>query len=193
MPSLLQSTANTRQTLPGSFHILRSDAPLSPTAQDIAFLLAHGVTTLIDLRSDAEVARKPCPLAEDARFTYRHMPVTGGNAMPVSPADVPLSYLHMVDEQMARILDAIHAAPDGVMYFCTAGKDRTGVVSALVQREAGLAPEEIAADYALSGENLQERFAAFRAIHPEINVEIYTPKAAYMEQFLDLLKVMTTR
>ena len=187
MPSLLQSTANTRTVLPGNDRLLRSDAPLSPTAADVDFLLSRGVTTLIDLRSKEETTRKPCPLAKDSRFTYLHLPVTGGNAMPSSPADVPLSYLRMVDEQMARILRTIHEANGGVMYFCTAGKDRTGVVSALLQREHGLSNEEIAADYAHSGENLQERFAAFHALHPEIHVEIYTPKEEYMLAFLQLL------
>lgn len=187
MPSLLESTANTRAALPGSLRILRSDAPLSPTPADVDFLISHGVTTLIDLRSDEEVQRKPCPLAEDTRFIYHRMPVTGGNTMPDSPADVPLSYLRMVDEQMARILDTIRSASTGVMYFCTAGKDRTGVVSALLQREAGLSMEAIAADYAISGENLLTMFTTFRERHPEINVEIYTPKKEYMLQFLSML------
>lgn len=186
MPSLLRSTANTRAVLPGNPRILRSDAPLAPTEADIAFLLDRGVTTLIDLRSDEEVARRPCPLAQDGRFTYRHMPVTGGSALPASPAEVPLSYLRMVDAQMARILQAVREA-EGVMYFCTAGKDRTGVVSALLQREHGLSTADIAADYALSAENLRERLAAFRALHPEVNPAIYTPAADYMLQFLALL------
>jgi len=107
--------------------------------------------------------------------------------MPDSPADVPLSYLRMVDGQMARILEAIRSAPGGVMYFCTAGKDRTGVVSALLQRAAGLSREAIAADYALSGPHLQAMFAAFRARHPDISEDIYTPKPEYMLQFLDML------
>lgn len=188
MSSLLESTANTRTVLPENFRLLRSDAPLSPTDADVAFLLRHGVTTLVDLRSAEEVQRKPCPLAMDERFTCHHMPVTGGNVMPDSPADVPLSYLRMVDTQMERILLTIREASSGVMYFCTAGKDRTGVVSALIQREAGLSPEDIAADYALSGENLQARFAAFYASHPDINAEIYTPKKEYMLQFLALLR-----
>lgn len=188
MSSLLQSTANTRQVLPGSFRYLRSDAPLSPTERDIAFLLEHGVTTLIDLRSDAEVQRKPCPLAEDPRFTYRRMPVTGGNAMPSSVEDVPRSYLRMVDGQMECILRTIMEAESGVMYFCTAGKDRTGVVSALLQRQAGLPREAIVADYVQSGENLREMFAGFLATHPDIDVAIYTPAPQYMEQFLCMLE-----
>ena len=188
MPSLLESTANTRTVLPVNLRLLRSDAPLSPTDADVAFLLKHGVTTLIDLRSAEEVQRKPCPLAKDAHFTYHHMPVTGGNAMPDSPADVPLSYLRMVDAQMERILLTIREASSGVMYFCTAGKDRTGVVSALIQREAGLSPENIAAEYALSGKNLWTLFTEFRALHAATNVEIYTPKREYMLQFLALLR-----
>ncbi len=187
MPSLLASTANTRTVLPGNYRLLRSDAPLSPTAADIDFLLSRGVTTLIDLRSDNEVLRKPCPLAQDSRFTYHHMPVTGGNAMPESPADVPLSYLRMVDAQMAHILEVIRNT-EGVMYFCAAGKDRTGVVSALLQREHGMSAEDIAAEYAVSGENLREMFASFQMSHPEINVDIYTPKKEYMLQFLSMLK-----
>ena len=187
MSSLLSSTANTRTVLPGNDRLLRSDAPLSPTAADIAFLLSRGVTTLIDLRSDAEVAAKPCPLAQDSRLNYLHVPVTGGNAMPDSPADVPLSYLRMMDAQMARILEVIRNT-EGVMYFCTAGKDRTGVVSALIQQEHGLSPETIAVEYALSGDNLQAMFTAFRARHPEINEDIYTPKKEYMLQFLCMIK-----
>lgn len=187
MASLLQSTANTRRVLPGSFRYLRSGAPLAPTEADIAFLLAHGVTLLIDLRSVEEIARRPCPLALDARFTYRNMPVTGGNALPASPADVPLSYCRMVDGQMDAILRTIREADTGVMYFCAAGKDRTGVVSALIQRAHGMSPEAIAADYALSGENLQEMFAAFLQRHPEVDVETCTPKPEYMLQFLDML------
>ena len=187
MPSLLQSTANTRTVLPENSQLLRSDAPLSPTEADIDLLLSRGVTTLIDLRSEAEIFRRPCPLAGDARFTYLHLPVTGGNAMPDSPADVPLSYLRMVDAQMAHILRVIRES-EGVMYFCTAGKDRTGVVSALIQREHGLSDDAIAADYALSGDNLRAMFAAFRERHPEIDANIYTPKKEYMLQFLSMLK-----
>ncbi len=188
MASLLQSTDNTRQVLPGSFRYLRSDAPTAPTEADTAFLLAHGVTLLIDLRSAEEIQRKPCPLANHPAFDYRHMPVTGGNAMPDSPEAVPLSYLRMADTQMERILKTITSAASYVMFFCTAGKDRTGVVSALLQRQAGMTREEITADYVLSGENLRERFAAFMETHPEIDTAIYTPAAEYMERFLDLLE-----
>ncbi len=187
MPSLLRTTQNTRQALPGSFRYLRSDAPIRPDAEDIAYLLAHDVRTLIDLRSEEERLRKPCPLAEHAGFTYHALPVTGGNAVPDTPEDVPRSYLRMADEQMARILRVIESAETNVLFFCTAGKDRTGVVSALLQRRTGLDRDEIMADYVRSAENLQERLAAFLARRPDVDPAIITPQAHFMEEFLDLL------
>ena len=115
------------------------------------------------------------------------MPVTGGNAMPDSVEDVPHAYLRMVDDQMARIVQTIAEADAGVLFFCTAGKDRTGVVSALLQRRAGLSDDEIIANYVLSGENVRERLEAFGKQHPEIDPAIYTPSAVHMERFLQLL------
>lgn len=187
MASLLESTANTRSVLPGSMRLLRSDAVTAPTDRDIAFLLANGVTTVIDLRSDEERLRKPCPLAERSGFAYHPLPVTGGNALPSCPDEVAPSYIRMADGQMARILRTIDEAPGGTLFFCTAGKDRTGVLSALLQHRAGLPREAIIADYLLSGENLKERLAAFGRLHPEINPVIYTPRRETMETFLDWL------
>lgn len=188
MASLLSSTLNPRSVLPGSLRCLRSDAIAAPTEEDVCWLLGHGITTLIDLRSDAECVRKPCPLADHSDFQYRRLPVTGGNAMPDSPADVPRSYAAMVDAQMPRIIAAIDDAPAGVVFFCTAGKDRTGVVSALLQKRAGLSREEIIRDYLLSGENLRERLEYYGRQHPEIDPDIYFPQRAHMEGFLDWLE-----
>lgn len=108
--------------------------------------------------------------------------------MPESTAHVTASYIRMVDAQMERILSTIEAVDTGVMFFCTAGKDRTGVVSALLQHRAGLSREMIVADYLRSGENLKERLAAYAAQHPEVDPVIYTPQPAYMERFLDWLE-----
>jgi protein tyrosine/serine phosphatase len=53
---------------------------------------------------------------------------------------------------------AVADAPDGaVVVHCHAGKDRTGIVVALLLRLAGVPIDEIAADYALSGERLRPR------------------------------------
>ena len=52
------------------------------------------------------------------------------------------------------------AEEGGVLVHCHAGKDRTGLVVALLLAVAGVAPEVIAADYALSEPNLAPSLAA---------------------------------
>ena len=62
--SLLKAATNTRD-LGGYqakssqwtklFSVLRSSCPMNANADDIAFLREHGITTVIDLRTEAEV------------------------------------------------------------------------------------------------------------------------------------------
>ena len=51
---------------------------------------------------------------------------------------------------IARIFAIIAAAPGGVLYHCTAGKDRTGILSALLLELAGVARADIVANYQVS-------------------------------------------
>lgn len=80
--------------------------------------------------------------------------MTGGDALPESPAWVARSYINMADDRMEGILKTITEAESNVLFFCTAGKDRTGVVAVLLQRRAGCSEEYILQDYLLSGRNL---------------------------------------
>lgn len=185
--SLFQSTKNTRWLPTKQGRFLRSDLPEGLTEGEIARLLEEGVRTLVDLRTDAERRQRPCPLALRPEFCYHAMPVTGGNAVPSSPEQVPVSYRNMADAQMDRILDLILGAGTGVLFFCTAGKDRTGVVSALLLRRLGADRETILRDYLQSAENLRdslEQYAARTGIDPAI----ITPRRDYMERFLELTK-----
>ena len=61
MESLLHSTLNTRQLVPGSFRYLRSDVPDRITEEEKRFLLEHDVRLVIDLRADRERRERPCP------------------------------------------------------------------------------------------------------------------------------------
>lgn len=62
----------------------------------------------------------------------------------------------MIDAQMEKIIDIIMKAESNVMYFCTAGKDRTGVVSAMILRRLGFDDETIIEDYMKSKDNLMD-------------------------------------
>ena len=101
------------------------------------WLYQNDITTIVDLREEKEYIASPCRLENEKGFIYHHLPVTGGGDTPKSPEAVAETYLGMIDEQMDKIISTIMNAESNVMYFCGAGKDRTGVVSAIILRKLG--------------------------------------------------------
>ncbi len=185
MASLLTFTLNTRWLREGCTRYLRSDVPDRLSEKDILWLLEHDIRTVIDLRSQSETEKRPCPLKNHPDFTYYHRPVSNGDIVPLCPEDVPRSYHNMVNGQMAEILTIAESAPTGVLYFCNAGKDRTGVLSALLLRRMGASRQEIIDNYLITAENLREMLAEFVAKRPELSLNVVMPRAWYMEMFLD--------
>lgn len=184
MGSLLRSTLNTRALPVGGLRYIRSDAPLCLTEEEIQWLLDNHITTLVDLRSAQELEHKPCPLQDVAGFTYYHIPVTGGGDTPKSREHLYEVYRGMVDAQMDAILETILNAASNVMYFCTAGKDRTGVVSALLLKRLGISEEVIVEDYMKSKDNLLDMLTSYVKNHPEVDIDIIIPQEDNIRQVL---------
>ena len=184
MGSLLRSTLNTRALPVGGLRYIRSDAPLCLTEEEIQWLLDNHITTLVDLRSAQELERKPCPLQDVAGFTYYHIPVTGGGDTPKSREHLYEVYRGMVDAQMDTILETILNAASNVMYFCTAGKDRTGVVSALLLKRLGISEDVIVEDYMKSKDNLLDMLTSYVKNHPEVDIDIIIPQEENIRQVL---------
>ena len=86
---------------------------------------------------------------------------------------------------MEKIIDLIWNAPSNVLYFCNAGKDRTGVVSAILLCRAGMRREYIVRDYLESGNNLKSLLDSFARQFPEIDSAVITPQSRYILEFLD--------
>lgn len=84
MSSLLQSTKNTRVLPTGTDRYYRSDFPENLTDEEVRWLSDHNITTIVDLRSDEEVAKKPCSLKDAEGFRYFYLPVAGGGDTPKS-------------------------------------------------------------------------------------------------------------
>ena len=184
MGSLLKSTLNTRALPVGGLRYIRSDAPLCLTEEEIQWLLDNHITTLVDLRSAQELEHKPCPLQDVAGFTYYHIPVTGGGDTPKSREHLYEVYRGMVDAQMDTILETILNAASNVMYFCTAGKDRTGVVSALLLKRLGISEDVIVEDYMKSKDNLLDMLTSYVKNHPEVDIDIIIPQEENIRQVL---------
>ena len=165
--------------------LYRGDLPKQVTQADRQLLRELGITTVVDLRSKEEIERKPDPLAQELGIRYLHCPLAGDGRVP-APDEVPLSYMEMADGtgQMAGALQAIAEAPQAVLFHCTAGKDRTGVVTALLLWLAGVSEEDILADYIVSGPYLQQMLRAYCEAHP--GAVVCPPQSAYMSSFLRL-------
>lgn len=187
MSSLLQSTKNTRALPTGTMRFIRSDVPDNLTSQEIQWLQEQDITTIIDLRSDEEIFSQPCNLKKLEGFQYIHLPVTGGGDTPKSLEHLYTIYRQMIDGQMEKIIDTIMNAKSNVMYFCTAGKDRTGVVSAILLKRLRFSDEVIIDDYMKSKDNLMDMLTAYVNVHPEVDIEIITPHRENMVRLLEQL------
>ncbi len=147
--------------------LLRADNLCRLTGAGQAALVAHGVRTVIDLRSPSEQTF-PHPFADPAQHDglvgYLPLPLlderdsAGMAAINADPSLLNL-YTVIVDRYRARIGRAVAAvaeAPEGgVLIHCHAGKDRTGIVVALLLALAGVPAATIVADYALSDDLLR--------------------------------------
>jgi protein-tyrosine phosphatase len=152
------ATADGRQT---RWHTLfRADSlhRLSPAAQE--YLLQHGIRTIIDLRRPAEVTAAPNLFTTSTALRYRHLSILNdaarGMAATTTLTQLYRQILDNAQETIASAL-AVLAEPDALpaVVHCTAGKDRTGLVVALLLGLAGVPDATIAADYALTARYLE--------------------------------------
>ena len=185
MGSLLQSTLNTRALPVGNLRYIRSDYPGKLTEQEVHWLLQNDITTIVDLREEKEYKARPCSLEKSEGITYYHLPVTGGGDKPESPDAVAGTYLRMLDEQMDKIIRTIMNAESNVMYFCGAGKDRTGVVSAIILKRLGYSDQIIIDDYMETKDNLMAFLISYAAQHPEVDINTIIPKEENIKKVLE--------
>ena len=185
MEHIFKNTLNTRTILKDSLRFIRSDVPTVLSEEEKLWLIENNITTVVDLRTDKERIRKVCPLESDKRFDYCIMPVTGGDIVPKMVNDVSKSYINMVDEHLYKTIDFIYNNKSHVLYFCNAGKDRTGVVSAILLYKSGKTVDYITDDYMKSKDNLKDVLTAFAKQNPEIDINVITPNERYIKEFLE--------
>lgn len=147
--------------------LLRSDDLVQLTKEGVQALADYGVRTVIDLRWPAEVAGRPHPLelGEHAVRTHR-VSLLAGDEMEWASLSGACSkemwkcaVLEHTRPQLKDVLEIIAAAADEPLLFhCVAGKDRTGLIAALLLALADVEPEAIAADYAASTLHLTDAY-----------------------------------
>ncbi|HEX5586879.1 MAG TPA: tyrosine-protein phosphatase [Acidimicrobiia bacterium] len=191
--------------------LYRSDTLHRLTDADAQVFRALGLHTVIDLRSVTEVDDhgRLDPAHGDVAWHHvamldnlRLAPRAGDDPAPPVPlpADdvVPgQGYLAIAEQfgtSLARVFELL-AADDALpaVFHCTSGKDRTGIVAALMLELLGVDDDVIAADYVLTAESRarsapwiqanEPQFAAFlRQIPPERRVVSGETILGFLEQ-----------
>lgn len=124
--------------------------------------------TVIDLRCPEE-STGPHPLAALAQV---HSMPLGADLAPALAArqtgadDLSVAYRHLVRDaaaEIARIVALVASGPGPVLVHCTAGKDRTGIVVAVLLRAVGVRRADVVGDYLRTEANLPRLWAALHA------------------------------
>ncbi|MDN5917510.1 MAG: tyrosine-protein phosphatase [Pseudonocardia sp.] len=182
--------------------LLRTEALEHLSPGDVRRLLdVHGVRQVLDLRTDGERVRH----GRGELFTagvdthlLSFIPEEG-RALPELDEDMdPMvhNYLAYLNDRGPNVVDGVRRVAqltDGAtIVHCAAGKDRTGVLVALVECVAGVLREEIVADYALSAVRIEEMFrrwttAAGETMPEDDEIDRHRPRAEVMRRFLEEL------
>lgn len=135
--------------------VFRADGVHRLAGDDLAAARELGLRRVIDLRTEAELARGRFPV-EEYPVDWHHLPVlrriwSDDDLVATGTAAEFLRdrYLDMLVGGRDAIAAAVTLVATGgpTLFHCSAGKDRTGVVAAVVLGLVGVAPEVIAADY----------------------------------------------
>ena len=175
--------------------LVRSDSMAHLTATGREAMSTYGVTTIIDLRSASEVLTSPNPFANGSggEVAYVHLPLIDDSMMVKlgDAIDMYGRYLMMLErrqEAFCDILNAVAAADGAVVFHCFAGKDRTGLVAAILLSLAGVAPETIAADFAETDTQLAKKYQEWlEAAAPERRKEMREDLQCPPERMLGVL------
>jgi protein-tyrosine phosphatase len=135
--------------------LYRGDAPERLTAAGRATVEALGLTCVVDLRQkrfvEISLGFAPDDVTHhielvDQMIDYSNMPRLE------EPVDLTNMYVDLIGRSKPQLVRAIevladHVSSGPVLVHCTAGKDRTGLVVALIQAAIGVSVDSIADDF----------------------------------------------
>lgn len=144
----------------------RADNTANLTPKDVDLLREKGVSLSIDLRSPKETQDWPSKLKGCAGMRYENIVMLDeissngfrGN-FPASMAEMYIRNLDGARDSFVQVFRLLIENSGAALFHCTAGKDRTGMVSMLLLELAGAPDEVIVADYAATERYMQPVFA----------------------------------
>lgn len=177
--------------------VVRADNLNRLVPAGVAALVAYGVRTVIDLRDPFELANFPNALvaAPPPDVIFVNVPVISAaeweaiknTPRPANPYVLTAKLSHAnVAKAIAAVADA---PPGGVVIHCHAGKERTGIVAALLLSLAGVADAVVAADWTASDAYLQPLYEEWlvNETDPAIRAKRAQGFTTHAEHILDVL------
>jgi protein-tyrosine phosphatase len=172
--------------------LYRADGIHRIEGADLARVSALGIRTVLDLRTRRELDDHGRMATDSFDATYHHLPLlerVWDHDLPVAELDavefLADRYLDMLDIGASSIVTAVNTISGAdrlpLVFHCSAGKDRTGVLAAVVLSALGVSDDDIAADYALSRTAMRELAEWVRTERPES----YESMSAQPPAFLD--------
>lgn len=179
--------------------VLRADALHRLDQAGVAALTSEGVRTVIDLRHAAELEIAPNPFSTHPEVRYHNISLFENITPPANldggSIDILLEMYKLALSQRSDavrmvMLTIAEAGEGAVLFHCTAGKDRTGVIAALLLGLSGVDAATIREDYALTSEMIAPMIAELlahateRGASPDAYKPLLAANPVTMEQFL---------
>ena len=157
--------------------LFRSDALQDMTSNDAAYAIEElNIGLVVDLRNPDEAERDGKGPLPNLGAGYTHHPLllergfppfTGGDVVE----RLSSTYQWLIHNSGPRVADAVNAIADAdgkaAVFHCSAGKDRTGLLAALILEILGVDAETIKADYLLTNEAVEGILRRIKAMQPD--------------------------
>lgn len=183
--------------------LFRADELTNLTDTDLGYLSAIPMVSIVDFRSDSEVATNPDRVAQSVKNLY-HLPINPGN-LSMATLDSHTAtdssgraFMKMLNVQLVSNKESIaeyrkffeilqREGTTPLLFHCTAGKDRTGMAAALFLYSLGVSDADIEANYLESNDLLREKYKVHIETHPALKT-LLTVEPDYLGAGIDWIK-----
>lgn len=180
---------------------IRSDLPKKISDNEKRFFLEKKIKTIVDLRSKDAFENKPSCFKSLSDFNVINVPLKNGDKLFNDEKEYISMFMDMVKDKEAiyKIFNIFVESAGGIIFHCAEGKERTGVISALLLDLVDICFEDILADYSVSGIYFWKYSSIIKANESTMASQlgysnghvpdfyVYT-KPDYMEKFFGLFK-----
>lgn len=182
--------------------LFRTDELNNLSESDLELLASLNIQTVVDFRTDEERAKSIDKIPSTCKNEV-HLDILSANMdafveeMQKEDADFKKLMLGFYSElvlsanaitQFVKFFELLQNADNlSVIYHCSAGKDRTGVATALILDALQVTRKDIEEDYLMSNEFLKDKYAAYINQNPKY-ADLFLVQADYLKAAFDAIE-----